>query len=121
MRLVKLEFKPRAKGSRRAISRAMDQIVDEMNTAIHRGLDTPYPPPSRPGAKPHLRTGRLYRQTQVVRKGTEIQVRTTQYGIWLESGTSKMKPRPFIRRVIHARKRDWSKKLTQRIRAQDKG
>jgi HK97 gp10 family phage protein len=118
VRLIKMKFAPRAKGSRKAISRAMDEIVEKMDRAVHRGLDTPYPPPSRPWRKPHMRTpiGGLYDKTKVTRVGHEIQVRTTQYGVYLEGGTSKMRPRPFIRPVIHNRKAEWSKKLTKAIK-----
>ena len=80
-----------------------EQSVSELQSA----LETPYPPASSPGEYPHRRTGNL-------QSGIESQVHTDQYDVeltvassringnphvpsFLEFGTSRMAPRPYMR------------------------
>lgn len=65
------------------------------------------PPPSVPGEPPGKRTGNLGRSIQtesVQRKGEFIGIVGTnvKYGFWLELGTRRMAPRPFLRPALDA-------------------
>lgn len=59
--------------------------------------------PSKPGEPPRKQTGELRRRTTyevdaakgIARIGTNV-----KYGRWLEFGTSRMKPRPWLRRAL---------------------
>ena len=85
----------------RAVSRAMDQILPIMTTSIRDAITKKgYPPASRPGQFPHTRTGKLAESTSVERKGRRLFVRTLQYGIWLQGGTSKMLARKFYQEIL---------------------
>ncbi len=117
-RMRRVYFKPGRviKRNRVATTKAYDQITREMTSFIHKRISKPHPPPSRPGAHPHLRSGDLKRDTQVVHEGRRIFIRTLQRGIWLESGTENMKARPFIRRNVHDRRATWTRRLNSLIR-----
>jgi len=65
--------------------------------------------PSAPGDPPHKQTGTLLKSVAyelvtvaaktIARVGTNI-----KYGRWLELGTKKMKPRPWLRRALVEKK-----------------
>jgi len=65
--------------------------------------------PSAPGDPPHKQTGTLLKSVAyelvtvaaktIARVGTNI-----KYGRWLELGTKKMKPRPWLRRSLDAKR-----------------
>ena len=100
----------------RATARAFDQVVKEMTQAIKKPINKPHPPASKPGRPPHRRSGNLHDNTEVLRKGRSIFVRTPDYGIFLDGGTSKMAARPFIRVRIHDQKPRWTKRINELIR-----
>lgn len=59
--------------------------------------------PSKPGEPPRVQTGRLRGSVAwemsskfIARVGTNV-----KYGRWLESGTRKMRPRPWLRRALN--------------------
>ena len=67
---------------------------------------TVYPHPSKPGEAPRKRTGWLQRNLKwevdeegVGRVGV---VANAKYGLYLELGTSRMKPRPFLLATLQA-------------------
>jgi len=66
-------------------------------------LSTAYPPPSSAGEPPHRRTGRL--RASVTSEVDEAEL-TARVGSdlpvarWLELGTSRMPPRPWLRRAL---------------------
>ncbi len=100
----------------KGVGLAFREIAQEMTTAIRDKIDDPSPPVSAPGTPPHSQGGDLIRKTEVVARGRNLVVRTTQVGIWLEGGTRNMAPRPFIRTTIHNRRRFWERRLNDRIR-----
>lgn len=104
------------KRERRATAMAMSAAVAKMQKTVRGKIGKPYPPASTPGSHPHKRTGRLQSTFRVLRKGKKIFVRTLQYGIYLEGGTSKMAARPFIRRNIHDKSKFWTKWINNEIR-----
>jgi len=104
--------------TRGAVSKAFDTVTREMTQVVRRKIGKSYPPSSRPGAHPHLRTGFLQRNFEVTRKGFNLFVRVPQYGIFLEGGTGKMRARPFIRRNLFTRDKQlfWTRKINTQIR-----
>jgi len=80
--------------------RLAGELADETALEIRRRLNVPYPPASSPGESPHRRTGNLQRSAEVgaVRQPGKRTVNVlTPYGKYLEYGTVKMLPRPFVR------------------------
>lgn len=62
-------------------------------------LSTAYPPASSPGEFPHLRTGALRASIQPevdFAQQTAIVGSDLEYSRYLETGTTKMDPRPFL-------------------------
>lgn len=56
--------------------------------------------PSKPGEPPHIDTGGLRKSIfwELLEDGLSVRVGTTvDYGLFLEEGTSKMAPRPYLR------------------------
>ena len=85
----------------RAVSKALDRVAKSMTREIRSKITKRgYPPASRPGQFPHTRTGKLATQTSVGRKGRTLFVRTLQYGIWLQGGTSRMLARKFYQEIL---------------------
>ena len=85
----------------RVVSKALDRVARSMTKDIRAKITKRgYPPASQPGQFPHKRTGKLAQQTTVNRKGRKLFVRTLQYGIWLQGGTSKMLARKFYQDVL---------------------
>lgn len=63
---------------------------------------------SAPGESPASRSGKLARSiTYKVRGSYQVEfAATAYYGAWLEEGTKKMLPRPYITRTIKKKSRD---------------
>ena len=90
-----------------AITRGLTVAASEAVQQIDESISTSYPPESLPGQPPHARTGTLLRSVRIERieplsvtvavggEGTNA-----PYASWLEFGTSKMEPRPFIAPVV---------------------
>jgi len=99
-RLVKFETDRILSSVREAKVKALRQVAREMEAKIKQAIGTQGPPRSTPGNAPHKDTGFLHDKVMVVATAHGITVRVPQYGIWLEGGTSKMDPRPFIRSTV---------------------
>lgn len=104
------------KRSRTATTKAFKQAAKEMTVAITNLIDTPGPPRSKPGSPPHVDTGNLLAATKVVSSGRQVFVRTPQYGIFLDGGTSRMAARPFIRKAIHDKRKFWERRINLLMR-----
>lgn len=112
VRVIKFEVPKIIKRSRLAMTKALKIVVPEITKAIRQPMRRKfYPPASKPGTAPARRTSNLFNNTRVERKGFKLFVRTQQYGIWLDEGTSRMAARPFIGRVI--RQKRWTKRINQ--------
>ena len=82
--------------------------------------------PSGPGEIPHVDTGTLSGRHIFWRfRGDDelcIEVGTNvQYGVWLEIGTKRMEPRPYIRPALFINMPELKKILTARIRKSSAG
>lgn len=87
--------------ARRAAAAGLDQILPNMNAELEDKLTRKiYPPASRPGQYPAMRTGRLSRRTKIQRDGLRLIIKTTQYGIWLQGGTRRIAPRKLWREAF---------------------
>lgn len=106
------------KGTRTAAAKAFKQVAKEMTTVLKKVVSKPYPPASTPGRPPHMRRPAvgLRSQTEVVPRGRTLVVKTTQVGVWLDGGTSRMRARPFIRKNIHDKRRFWERRINTLIR-----
>jgi HK97 gp10 family phage protein len=92
-----------------SIAQLMEQRTVAATAVVHREMvkkiSKPGPPRSAPGNPPHVDTGRLRQSLQpsVVRTGNTIRGTVTtnvEYAPYLEYGTSRMQPRPFMRSTI---------------------
>ena len=80
-------------------------MAEELAKEIRKAISTPYPPASRPGRPPHMRTGKLLRSVKVVRTllGARVQIGKGLpgfYASYLEYGTRNMKARPYFSRAM---------------------
>jgi hypothetical protein len=83
------------------IVRAVVFYWTQLQNALNVANPRPYNQPSAPGDPPRKRTGWLQRnvvyelneQTRVAKVGLTANV---PYGLWLEIGTRKMRPRPYL-------------------------
>ena len=82
---------------------AQGGILVLLDLRLH--LSTPWPPPSAPGADPHLRTGDLMRSYRAKvlknRTGAELTISSSiDYSVYLEFGTRHMAARPHLRPAV---------------------
>ena len=84
----------------------IDKAANEVAAETRRLLDLPKPPGlhihSRPGQAPARLTGALEQSILVEPQGPLSQTVGTDldYGRWLETGTARMAPRPFLTRAL---------------------
>lgn len=71
---------------------------------------------SKPGQPPRKDTGFLQSHTTVKYEKGKVVIRTPQYGAWLDGGTSRIAPRPWIHSRIRKRAKEWSKVALQKMR-----
>lgn len=89
----------------RIIERAEGPAVYEAARVLAREITArvsakQYPPASRPGEYPAVRTGRFSRSIRVSRGGRYATVYSAVgYGHWLNVGTTRMRPRPWLGRT----------------------
>jgi hypothetical protein len=96
---------------------AMNEIGGLVSDELIQRLNTPYPPSSVGGEDPHRRTGQLSAGVRfsVDEIGSEIitNVVSERYGgdpnvpLFLNSGTSKMAPRPYMTKT----EEEWQQKF----------
>jgi hypothetical protein len=117
-RLVKIDFKGTLDRSARAVSRGFRDTAVEMTTDIKEVLNVQGTKKvrSNPGEPPRRQSGKLHDNTQVIATGKRMIVRTLQYGIWLDGGTSRMDARPFIHATISNKRRFWTRRINANIR-----
>jgi HK97 gp10 family phage protein len=103
---VKIDTQKTRVALERALAPAMERAADYMVGVTKIMISTPYPPSSTPGDPPHMRTGDLMRSIQQNKRGRTYVISagtdggTASYASYLEYGTSKMAPRPFMRPMI---------------------
>ncbi len=87
------------RGIHREMGRRLNRSGDEIVRAVRESISTPYPPASGPGNPPHRRSGGLWRSIFATRRGDAVTVAASApHGEYLERGTSRMAPRPFLER-----------------------
>ena len=107
---AKIVFIWRGKETRKAVGNLLAQRFEKagefLEEDIKESLGTLWPPASSPGDVPHKRTGRLQEAIthETQSKGPEVTTRVgvateedAHYAGFLEIGTSRMQPRPFLR------------------------
>jgi hypothetical protein len=125
-RIRRLEFKTGKiiTRTRSAMSDAFDTVAKEMTMAVRKDLTGLYPPASRPGSPPHIRTGRLLNNFEVTRKGYQMFVRMPQYGFYLEQPPGwkvtkiNLRPRPFVKVNLFTKDKQltWTRRINAEIR-----
>lgn len=88
---------------------SFDATRQEADDALKESISEAYPPASSPGNPPHRRTGALVEGVQSIviedADGVEMQQGSSRDGgdpnvpQYLEEGTSKMEPRPFVKPI----------------------
>jgi len=85
------------------ITRGLTKAAAEFVEALLEVINESFPPPSVPGEPPHVRTGALKRSVRIDEiRPFEVTVAAggpgslVPYATFLEFGTSKMEPRPFV-------------------------
>ncbi len=108
-RLLKFKGPKVIKSQEVARAKAMRIVAAEQEAALRKKLGPNTPVVSRPYASPNSKTGALRNNTTVMFKSGKNVVRTFQYGFWLEGGTSRVKPRPWIINTMNQKR--WVKKI----------
>lgn len=81
----------------------VEAAADFLAEKVREEISTPFPPASDPYMPPHLRSGVLRDSIGWVWNGDVVELGSTaEYAYFLELGTSKMAPRPFILPAILA-------------------
>ncbi len=89
------------------VGRDLARRAVQVESAAKEALGGAFPPPSNPGEPPHLRSGRL-RSSISWRLGEDEQGlyadigTNVLYGYWLEVGTDRLAPRPYLRPALSA-------------------
>lgn len=104
------------------ITRALTIAASEAVEQIQSSISDSYPPPSIPFTPPHVRTGALRRSARIERIEPGIVTiavggpgSIVPYAAWLEFGTSKMEPRPFVEPVIERIKPGITSIITEEV------
>lgn len=106
---------------RNAVADALDDLGRRLVWRVRRALNIPYPPASDPGNPPHRRTGLLRDSifTTVNRHQLVLHLRVdeeTFYWKFLEYGTIKMAPRPFLGVTLDAMQTTMSTEIRRLIK-----
>ena len=104
----------------RANAKAMRLLAEEMTLRLNMVLNAPGTRKMRsaPGEPPRKQSGDLQADTKVEFDGKgKLIVKTLQYGIYLDGGTSKMSARPFLRVSIHDEKKTWNQRYYELLKS----
>ena len=104
---TKLPVKTTIRNLEKHFDRPLARAAHFMAGVAKEMVRIPYPPSSAPWAPPHLRTGALrqgitsfkVKRLQYVIQASAVKG-THNYAVYLEFGTKRMKPRPFMRPMM---------------------
>ena len=106
-------------GMKRNLTAAAIFVVRKVKESLSQAGPTrtsPQTPASKPGQPPHRRTGTLARSiTHEVSKDSARVGTNLKYGKFLETGTSKMAARPYLRPGVYKNQRAIKKILTRKV------
>lgn len=92
------------KGMEAGLARGVFKGAQIVRERIQTNISVVGPPHSMPGEFPHLITGRLQDSVKIVGNAKKMEAKVVveaPHAVWLEFGTSKMAPRPFIVRSMN--------------------
>ena len=114
--ITEFRTKKAVKSSQRAFDKALKDVGKEMQAVMRDKVNTKYPPASIKNNPPHRRSGDLWRSITVTSSRGVIRIRTIRHGFFLEGGTSRMDPRPFVRPTLFAKgqRTKWATKIAKR-------
>lgn len=120
--VTKFTTRKAKKVSNNAYNKALKEVAIEMEKAMKAQMKKQFPPASKPGQIPRVRTGQLKESIRVTASRGSIKVRSVDHGLFLETGTSRMSPRPWALRVLGIKTRrgpsgrtnKWAKKIAKR-------
>lgn len=113
--IVKYDLRAVEEASGRAFDRAAAQVAKEIEAYIQTKSSRPYPPASKPGQYPRVRTGEFVGTVNVTGSRRGIFVRSpVPHGRFLEEGTVNMDPRPWATKALNAR--DWMSRIAKLAR-----
>lgn len=85
------------------INARLDLAGELIASTIRRNLSTPGPAASAPGQFPHAQSGRLRNSVTYSTDASKMTLRVgtnVEYAAFLEGGTRRMEPRPFLLRTV---------------------
>jgi len=112
------------KACRNELRKRMPLVVEALRSAVVKAISTPCPPHSAPYTPPHAETGKLRQSIfgEVSEDGlTGIVGTPLEYGRFLEEGTRKMAPRPYLRATFSRMARYLASLLTRPMGKGPKG
>jgi hypothetical protein len=95
-------------------------IAKKMTKQLKDLVSVDGPPRSSPGQPPRRDSDTYHGKLKAVWERGAIVIKTTQVGIYLEGGTSRMAARPHIRPTIHNKRRQWEREFNATLRRLDK-
>lgn len=104
-----------AEASGRAFDKAARQVAGEIEAYMQAKCSRPYPPASKPGQYPKIRSGEHVSGIHVTgtRNGVTVYAEAL-HSLFLEHGTVNMEPRPWADRALNAR--DWMARIAKLAR-----
>lgn len=113
--IVKFNVDEVREASGRAFDRAAKQVAGEIEAYMQQKCSRLYPPESKPGQYPKMRTGQHVGGIHVTgsRNGFTVYAEAP-HSVFLEEGTVNMAPRPWATRAMMAR--DWMSRIARLAR-----
>jgi len=124
IRRIALPLDEPIKVARESYAPALDALAFEIEERLKGMVSRPYPPASRPGRPPHLRSGDLRNSITVRREGRRLMARVIQYGMWLDNPETAPSPppydaRPFFSTEVLDRREKWTRRLNTLLRKEE--
>src|SRR6185436_10705844 len=114
--VVSFDVRRAIKATQAAMAQGFREVAADMAVYLDRQVSRPYPPASKPGQYPHIRSGEFAEGVTITGTVNGIRVYSAApHGIMLQTGTVNMDPRPWATKLLNAR--DWEALVKKKARA----